>query len=160
LSRERYSTINRKINIVDHKLAGKSLIVIDDSIVRGDTTRVVVEKMRKLGAKEVHVLITFPRIIGPCFYGIDMATYGELIGSTREPEEISKAIGADSVNYQSIDGFVRATGMKNDELCFGCVTGRYPTPLAQRLASWMRRRFESGHKEMGRIYEIDVENIL
>lgn len=159
LSRERYSTINRKINIVDHKLAGKNLIVIDDSIVRGDTTRVVVEKMRRLGAKKVHVLITFPRIIGPCFYGIDMATYGELIGSTREPEEIAQVIGADSVNYQSINGFVRATGMKKDELCFGCVTGRYPTPLAQRLANWMRRRFESGHKETGRIYEIDIENV-
>lgn len=159
LSRERYSTINRKINIVDHKLAGKNLIVIDDSIVRGDTTRVVVEKMRRLGAKKVHVLITFPRIIGPCFYGIDMATYGELIGSTREPEEIAQVIGADSVNYQSINGFVRATGMKKDELCFGCVTGRYPTPLAQRLANWMRRRFENGHKETGRIYEIDIENV-
>jgi amidophosphoribosyltransferase len=160
LSKERYSTINRKINIADYKLAGKNLIVIDDSIVRGDTTRVVVEKMRRLGAKKVHVLITFPRIIGPCFYGIDMATYGELIGSTREPEEIAQAIGADSVNYQSIDGFVRATGMRKDELCFGCVTGQYPTPLAQRLANWMRRRFESGHKETGRIYEIDIENIL
>jgi len=159
LSQERYSTINRKINIVDHKLAGKNLIVVDDSIVRGDTTKVLVEKMRKMGAKKIHLFITFPRIIGPCFYGIAMATYGELIGSTREPDEIAKAIGADSVNYQSIDGFVKATGMQKDELCFGCVTGKYPTPLAQRLASWMRRRFEGGHKETGRIYEIDVENL-
>ncbi len=159
LSRERYSTINRKINIIDHKLEGKNLIVVDDSIVRGDTTRVVVEKMRRLGVKKVHLLITFPRILGPCFYGVDMATYGELIGSTREPEEIAQAIGADTVNYQSLDGFVKATGMKKDELCFGCVTGQYPTPMAQRLANWMRRRFESGHKETGRIYEVNVENI-
>ncbi len=159
LSQERYSTINRKINIIDHKLAGKNLIVVDDSIVRGDTTRVVVEKMRKLGAKKIHLFITFPRIIGPCFYGIDMATYGELIGSTHEPEEIAKVIGADSVNYQSVNGFVKATGMRRDELCFGCATSRYPTPLAQRLANWMRRKFESGHKEAGRIYEIDVENL-
>jgi amidophosphoribosyltransferase len=160
LSQERYSTINRKINIVDHKLAGKNLIVIDDSIVRGDTTRVIVEKMRKLGAKKIHLFITFPRIIGPCFYGIDMATYGELIGSTRQPDVIAKEIGGDSVNYQSLEGFVKATGMQKDELCFGCVTGKYPTPLAQRLANWMRRRFESGHKETGRIYEIDVENLI
>ncbi len=160
LSQERYSTINRKINIVDHKLAGKNLIVVDDSIVRGDTTRVVVEKMRKLGAKKIHLFITFPRIIGPCFYGIDMATYGELIGSTRGPEEIAKTIGADSVNYQSINGFVKASCMREDELCFGCVTGEYPTPLAQRLANWMRRRFDSGHKETGRIYEVDVENLV
>ncbi|MFP3985459.1 MAG: amidophosphoribosyltransferase [Candidatus Bathyarchaeia archaeon] len=159
LSEERYSTINRKINIVNHKLAGKNLIVIDDSIVRGDTTKVVVEKMRKLGAKKIHLFITFPRIVGPCFYGVDMATYGEVIGSTRSPEEIAKAVGADSVNYQSIDGFVKATGMRKDELCFGCVTGKYPTPLAQRLANWMHRRFEDGHKETGRLYEIDVENL-
>jgi amidophosphoribosyltransferase len=160
LSQERYSTINRKINIVDHKLAGKNLIVVDDSIVRGDTTRVVVEKMRKLGAKKIHLFITFPRITGPCFYGIDMATYGELIGSTRGPEEIAEVVGADSVKYQSVDGFVKASGLRKDELCFGCVTGKYPTPLAQRLAKWMRRRFESGHKETGRIYEIDVENLV
>ncbi len=160
LSRERYSTINRKINIVDRKLAGKNIIVVDDSIVRGDTTKVVVERMRKLGARKIHLFITFPRIIGPCFYGIDMATYGELIGSTRQPEEIASDIGADSVSYQSIDDFVRATGMHKDELCFGCVTGEYPTPLAQRLAHWMLRRFKKGHKETGRIYEIDVENLV
>ncbi len=160
LPQERYSTINRKINIVDHKLAGKNVIVIDDSIVRGDTTKVVVEKMRRMGVEKIHLFITFPRIVGPCFYGIDMATYSELIGSTRKPEEIAKIVGADSVNYQSIDGFVKATGMQKDELCFGCVTGKYPTPLAQRLANWMRRRFENGHKETGRIYEVDVENLV
>lgn len=160
LSQERYSTINRKINILGHKVAGKNLIVIDDSIVRGDTTRVVVHKMRKLGAKKIHLFITFPRIKGPCFYGIDMATYGELIGSTRDAEEIAEAVGADTVNYQSIDGFVKATGMPKDELCFGCVTGTYPTPLAQRLANWMRRRFDSGHEETGRIYEIDIESVI
>jgi amidophosphoribosyltransferase len=160
LSKERFSTINRKINIVDHKLAGKNLIVVDDSIVRGDTTRVVVEKMRRLGANRIHLFITFPRIIGPCFYGVDMATYGELIGSTRGPEQIAESIGADSVSYQSIDGFIKASGMRKDELCFGCVTGEYPTPLAQRLANWMRRRFDSGHKETGRIYEVDPEHIV
>jgi len=160
LSQERYSTINRKINIIGKKLAGKNLIVVDDSIVRGDTTRVVVDKIRKLGAKKIHLFITFPRIIGPCFYGIDMATFGELIGSTREPEEIAKSIGADSVNYQSMNAFVKATGMPKDDLCFGCTTGKYPTPLAERLAKWMRRRFDSGYKETERIYEVNLENLL
>lgn len=159
LSHERHSTINRKINIVDHRISGRNLIIVDDSIVRGDTTRVVVKKMRKLGAKEVHLFITFPRIIGPCFYGIDMATYGELIGSTQTPQEIAQTIGADSVNFQSLEGFIKATGLKKEELCLGCVTGKYPTPLAQRLANWMRKKFEGGHKEIGRLYEIDVENI-
>ena len=88
-----------------------------------------------------------------------MATYGELIGSTKTAEEIAQTVGADSVNFQSIEGFIKATGMKREELCFGCATGQYPTPLAQRLASWMRRKFESGYKETGRLYEIDVESL-
>ncbi|UCH31364.1 MAG: amidophosphoribosyltransferase [Candidatus Bathyarchaeota archaeon] len=159
LSQERFSTIDRKINIVDHKLAGKNLIVIDDSIVRGDTTKVIINKMRRLGAKKIHLFITFPRIVGPCFYGIDMATYGELIGSTRESSEIADVVGAESVNYQSIEGFVKATGMDKSDLCFGCVTGEYPTPLAQRLANWMRRKFENGHEETGRIYELDIKSL-
>ena len=154
LPQERYATVDKKINILDHKFQGKKIVVVDDSIVRGDTTRVVVEKLRKRGAKEVHLFITFPRIIGPCPYGIDMATYGELIGSTRVPEEIAQVIGADSVNYQSLEGFVEATGMIRDELCFGCATGNYPTPLANRLAKKMREQFEKGFKEIGRLCEL------
>jgi len=154
LPQERFATIDKKINILDHKFQGKKIIVVDDSIVRGDTTRVVVEKLRKMGAQEVHMFITFPRIIGPCFYGVDMATYRELIGSTRTPEEIAKEIGADSVNYQSLEGFVKATGLSREELCFGCATGNYPTPLANRLAKWMREYFEKGYEEKGRIYEL------
>ncbi|UCD96249.1 MAG: amidophosphoribosyltransferase, partial [Candidatus Bathyarchaeota archaeon] len=157
---ERFSTIDKKIHILNNNLAGKNVIIVDDSIVRGDTTRVIVEKMRNLGAKKIHLFITFPRIIGPCFYGIDMATYGELIGSTRTAEEIAQAVGADSVNYQSLERFVSATGMKKHELCFGCVTGDYPTPLAQRLANWMQKRFEDGHVEEGRIYEIDAPPLI
>ena len=90
LSNERFSTIDRKINIVDHKLVGKNVAVVDDSIVRGDTTKVVVNKLREMGAKNVYLFITFPRIIGPCFYGVDMATYRELIGSQHDADEIAK----------------------------------------------------------------------
>jgi len=153
LQRERYSTIDRKVNILDRKIRGKSIAVVEDSIVRGDTTKVIVEKLRKHGAKKVHMFITFPRIISPCFYGIDMATYGELIGARYGPEEIAKIIGADTVNYQSLDDFVRATGLKREELCLGCVTGKYPTPLAQKMADEMKEKFEKGFKETGRIYE-------
>jgi len=150
---ERFSTIDRKINIVDHKLAGKNVAVVDDSIVRGDTTKVVVEKLRKMGANKIYLCITFPRIIGPCFYGVDMATYKELIGSRYEAEEIAKIVGADAVNYQSVEGLVKATGMSIDDLCLGCITGKYPTPTAQKLADEMKQRFENGYQEQGRIYE-------
>ncbi|KPV63864.1 MAG: Glutamine--fructose-6-phosphate aminotransferase (isomerizing) [Candidatus Bathyarchaeota archaeon BA2] len=154
LPEERYPTIDRKINILDHKIRGKNVAVTDDSIVRGDTTKVVVNKLRKMGAKKVYLLITFPRIIGPCFYGIDMTTYGELIGSRHTPEEIAEILGADAVNYQSVNGLIKATGLSRNELCLGCVTGKYPTPLAQKLADEMKEKFEKGCKETGRIYEV------
>ena len=154
LPRERQTTINRKINLLDRKLRGKTVIVIEDSIVRGDTTKVVIQKLRNKGARKVHMFITFPRIISPCFYGIAMATYGELIGSKHEPQEIAKIIGADSVNYLSLDDYVEATGFKKGDLCLGCVTGEYPTPMAQKIADEMKEKFERGEKEIGRIYEI------
>ncbi len=153
MQRERFGTIDRKINILDRKIRGKSIAVVEDSIVRGDTTKVIIEKLREKGAKKVHVFVTFPRIISPCFYGIDMATYGELIGSRYGPDEIAKIIGADTVNYQLLDDFVRATGLKREELCLACVTGKYPTPLAQKMADEMKEKFEKGFKETGRIYE-------
>jgi len=156
LPEERYTTIDRKINIVDHKFVGKNVAVVDDSIVRGDTTKVVVKKLREMGAKKVYLFITFPRIIGPCFYGVDMATYRELIGSRYEPEEIAEIVGADEVNYQSVEALVKATRMSKDELCLGCITGKYPTSMAQRLADEMKERFANGYNEKGRIYETAI----
>jgi amidophosphoribosyltransferase len=155
LSRERQPTIDRKINILGPKIRGKRIIVTEDSIVRGDTTKVIIQKLRKMGAKKVHMFVTFPRIIGPCFYGIDMATYGQLIGSKHSVEEIAEIIDADSLCYQSIQGLVKATGFKRDELCLGCVTGEYPTPMAQKIADAMKKRFLEGKEETGRLYEIE-----
>ncbi|MEM1565612.1 MAG: amidophosphoribosyltransferase [Candidatus Bathyarchaeia archaeon] len=154
LEKERYTTIDKKINILASKVKGKRVIVVDDSIVRGDTTKVTIEKLRMMGAKKVYIFVTFPRIVGPCFYGIDMATYSQLIGAKHTPEEIAKIIGADAVCYQSIDGFVKATGFKRDELCLGCLTGEYPTPLAQKIAATIKKRFLEGLEETGRLYEI------
>jgi amidophosphoribosyltransferase len=155
LEEERHATIDKKINILPSEIGGKKVILVDDSKVRGDTTRTIVRKLRAAGAAEIHEFITFPRIISPCFYGIDMATYGELIGARYGPDEIAEIIGVDSLSYQSIDGFVRATGLRRDQLCLGCITGRYPTPLAQKMADRMRERFERGYRESKRIYEGD-----
>ncbi len=153
LNAERYSTIDKKINILDSKVAGKNVIITEDSIVRGDTTKVIIEKMRVAGAKKIYVFVTFPRIIGPCFYGIDMSSYGQLIGSRHNETEIAKIIGADGVCYQSLEGLIRATGKREDELCLACVTGKYPTPCAQKMADAMKKRFQEGYEEKGRIYE-------
>jgi amidophosphoribosyltransferase len=116
---------------------------------------VVIEKLRRMGAKKVYMFVTFPRIVGPCFYGIDMATYGQLIGSKHSAKEIGEIIGADAVCYQSIEGLVKATGFAKDQLCLACVTGKYPTPLAQKMASVMKKRFLEGYEETGRIYEME-----
>jgi len=134
---------------------GKRIIVTEDSIVRGDTTKVIVEKLRRMGAKKVYIFVTFPRIVGPCLYGIDMATYGQLIGSKHSTEEIAEIIGADAVCYQSLGGLVKATGFKRDELCMACLTGKYPTPLAQKIADEMKKRFLEGYEETARLYEIE-----
>jgi amidophosphoribosyltransferase len=155
LNKERYSTIDKKVNILASKVKGKRIIITEDSVVRGDTTKIIIEKLRRMGAKKVYVFITFPRIIGPCFYGIDMATYGQLIGSKHNPEEIAEIIGADAVCYQAIENFVKATSFKRDKLCLACVTGKYPTPLAQRLADEMKKRFLAGTEEIARPYEMD-----
>jgi amidophosphoribosyltransferase len=153
LSTERFSTIDKKINILGSKVDGKRVIITEDSIVRGDTTKVIIDKLRKAGAEKVYVFVTFPRIIGPCFYGIDMSTYGQLVGSKHDAQEIAKIIGADSVCYQSLEALVQATGQTEDQLCLACVTGRYPTPCAQKMADAMKRKFLEGYQEKTRIYE-------
>jgi amidophosphoribosyltransferase len=150
---DRKSVIYRKVNILEPLIKGKNLAVIDDSIVRGDTTKGTVKRFRDAGAKEIHLFITYPRIIGPCFYGIDMATYSQLIGARMTPEEISKEVYADSVNYLDIDEYVKCTGLSKDQLCLGCITNGYPTPMADSLAKQMWERIKRGEAEMGRIYE-------
>ena len=153
LNNERYSTIDKKINILGSKVAGKRVIIVEDSVVRGDTTKVIIEKLRRAGAKKVYLFVTFPRIIGPCFYGIDMSTYGQLVGSRHDSEEIAKIIGADGVCYQSLEGLIQATGQTENQLCLACITGKYPTSCAQRMADVMKKRFIQGYEEKGRIYE-------
>lgn len=155
LNNERFSTIDKKINILGSKVNGKNVIITEDSIVRGDTTKIIIDKLRKSGAKKIYVFVTFPRIIGPCFYGIDMSTYGQLIGSKNNPEEIAKIIGADGVCYQSVEKLVEATGQTQEQLCMACITGKYPTSLAQKMADEMKEKFLQGYKEKNRIYEAE-----
>jgi amidophosphoribosyltransferase len=155
LENERFSTIDKKINILGSKFTGKNVIICEDSIVRGDTTKVIIGKLRKSGAKKVFVFATFPKVIGPCFYGVDMSTYGELIGARNSSEEIAKIIGADGVCFLSIDKLVEATEQTCNQLCLACVTGKYPTPLAQKMADDAKEKFLEGYKETKRAYETE-----
>jgi len=149
---DREDVIVRKVNILGSQINGKNLAVVDDSIVRGDTTRANIKRFKAAGAGEIHLFITFPRIIGPCFYGIDMSTYSELIGARLDEKGIAAELGADSVNYLPLDVYLQATGM-NGKLCTGCITGKYPTPLACKLAERMKAQLVNGKSEKGRIYE-------
>lgn len=118
--------VQLKFNPVVENLKDQRVVVVDDSIVRGTTTPRIVQLLREAGAKEVHVRVTSPPIKHPCFLGVDMATYDELIAANYTVEEIRQKIGADTVGYLSLDGLIKATGRKREEMCLGCLTGTYP----------------------------------
>lgn len=122
-----------KLNPVRELLAGKRVILIDDSIVRGTTSRKIVKMVRAAGAKEVHMRISCPPTLSPCFYGIDTPTKKELIASSHTVEEIGKYIEADSLAYLSLPGLVRAVGGKGNEFCTACYTGQYPIDFADMV---------------------------
>lgn len=150
---DRQSVIYRKLNILAPRIVGKRIAVVDDSIVRGDTMRGNVKRLREAGAREVHLFITYPKIIGPCFYGIDMSTYSELIGARLSSDEMATELNADSLNYMPLDEYIKETGMRRDQLCLGCISNEYPTPNADKLASDIREELAKGGKETGRAYE-------
>lgn len=118
--------IRLKLNPVREVIEGKRLVVVDDSIVRGNTQRALVRMLREAGAKEVHIRISSPPVMWPCFYGIDFATRAELIATGMSVEEIRRSVGADSLGYLSVEGMVEASGQDASELCMACFTGDYP----------------------------------
>ena len=118
--------VQLKFNPIVENLRGQRVVVVDDSIVRGTTTPRIVKLLREAGAKEVHLRITSPPIKHPCYLGVDMATYDELIAANYSIDEICKKAGADSLGYLSLEGLVAATGRKREEMCLGCLTGEYP----------------------------------
>lgn len=128
---KRVQAVRIKLNPIKAVLNGKRVVLIDDSIVRGTTLKEIVRMVRSAGAKEVHVRITSPRIVAPCFYGVDMPTYEELIAHNKEISQIKEHIGADSLGYLSIDGLKKAIGLP---ICTGCLDGNYATKYARKLA--------------------------
>jgi amidophosphoribosyltransferase len=121
--------VQLKFNPLSRIIAGKRLVVVDDSIVRGTTTPHVVNLLRKAGATEVHLRICAPPIRYPCFFGVDMATKWELIAARKTVPEIREHLGADSLGYLSLDGLIRAVDLPRDIFCLACFTGAYPIPV-------------------------------
>ena len=148
--KKREDAVRLKLNAVKHVVEGKRVVLIDDSIVRGTTMGPIVKLVRDAGAKEIHLRITCPPIMAPCFYGVDIPTYKELIATRKSVEEIRKAVGADSLVYQTMDGLVQAIGMKKEELCTGCLDEAYPTEIGIDIAKKMKA---AGNKEGIRAWE-------
>ncbi len=124
---ERELAVRLKLSPVRSLLENKRVVLVDDSIVRGTTSKRIVNMVKKVGAKEVHLRVGCPKIISPCYYGIDMATKEELIAHKKCIMEIAKIIGVESLGYISIEGLLKAIGRK--DLCLACLTGEYPTDI-------------------------------
>ena len=123
--------VKLKLNPVRELLAGKRIVLVDDSIVRGTTSRKIVRMVREAGAREVHVRISCPPTISPCYYGVDTPTREELIASSHAPDEICRFLGADSLGYLSYASLKQAVRDTEGKFCTACYTGVYPTGLVQ-----------------------------
>ncbi len=121
--------VNVKLSPLPEQLRGRSVVVVDDSIVRGTTTRQIVGLLRRAGAREIHLRISAPPIHHPCFYGIDTQVETELIAASHTTDQVREFVGADSLAYLSIDGVLEAIGLPRERFCFACFDGRYPVPV-------------------------------
>jgi amidophosphoribosyltransferase len=127
--------VKLKLNPIRDAIRGRKVVVIDDSIVRGTTSRQIVRMLRDNGAREVHMRVSSPPILCPCFYGIDTATRSELIAANLSVEGIRKYIEADSLGYLSLKSLVKATGVPQERLCLACLNGEYPVKAPERMSS-------------------------
>ncbi|MEA2004364.1 MAG: amidophosphoribosyltransferase, partial [archaeon] len=125
----RKRAVQLKLNVIKPNIEGRKVVLIDDSIVRGNTSRRIVDMVRRAGASEVHVRIGSPPIMSPCYLGIDMPTREELIASHSSVPEIESKIHAETLGYLSVDGLVEAIGIPASDLCLGCLTGTYPVEI-------------------------------
>ena len=131
--------VKLKLNPVRSLLEGKRVVLVDDSIVRGTTSRKIVRIVREAGAREVHMRISCPPTISPCFYGIDTPTKEELIGATHSVEEIRSYLGAETLGYLSLEGMRRAVGDTQGRFCLACYTANYPTAVQEPLLALRNR---------------------
>jgi amidophosphoribosyltransferase len=129
--------VKLKLNPLPDSIKGKRLVVVDDSIVRGTTTRQIVAMLREAGATEVHIRITCPPIRWPCFYGIDMSTRAELVAADLAVDAIRAYVGADSLGYLSLESMVRATGEPAESFCRACFDGEYPIPVPEHAGKFV-----------------------
>ncbi len=131
--RLREQGVKLKFNALPEVLEGKRVILVDDTIVRGTTSRPIVELLKQNGAREVHMRVHAPPIMWPCYLGVDMARRDELIAANKTVEEIGEAIGVNSIKYLSLDGLLRAIELPSNRFCTACLTGIYPVPVQMEM---------------------------
>ncbi len=131
-----------KLNPVRHLINGRRVVLIDDSIVRGTTSKKIVHMVREAGAAEVHVRVSCPPTVSPCFYGVDTPDKADLIGAQMSVEEIRRFIEADSLGYLSLEGMLEATGIHRESSCVACWTGHYPTRITREAETMFARERE------------------
>jgi amidophosphoribosyltransferase len=127
--------VKLKLNPIRDAVRGKKVVIIDDSIVRGTTSRQIVKLIREAGAREVHMRISSPPNLNPCFYGVDTATKAELIAANLSIEGIRKYLEADSLGYLSLKSLVKSIALPEKKLCLACLNGEYPVKIPERLQS-------------------------
>jgi len=132
--------IRLKLNPIPETLAGKRVVLVDDSIVRGSTTRKLVEMVREAGADQVHLRISSPPYRWSCFYGMDTGDRSTLIAAQMGVDEIRDHLGADSLGYLSLEGLLEATGVAEAGFCSACLTGDYPTELPSSMDKYQLER--------------------
>ena len=130
---ERELAVRLKLNPIKSALKGKKIILIDDSIVRGTTSKQLLDLVKEAEPAEIHFLVGCPPVISPCYYGVAMATKKELIAANYSTEEIREQLGIDSLGYITLESLVEAIGMPKEDLCLGCVNGEYPTEIPEGL---------------------------
>ncbi|MFP3871737.1 MAG: amidophosphoribosyltransferase [Candidatus Natronoplasma sp.] len=135
----RETAVKTKLNPIIEEVKGKKIGLVDDSIVRGTTSKKLVNLMRDCNAEEVHFLVGCPPIISPCYYGIDIPTKEELKAANMTVEQIRKEIGADSLTYQSLEGLVRGIAKDKDHLCLACLDNNYPTKVREDIRDYFKK---------------------
>lgn len=135
--KSRELAVRLKLNPLKENIEGKRVIMVDDSIVRGTTSKKIVEALRRAGAKEVHVLVSSPPVVHSCYFGIDTPEPKELVGAVKTIDEICEMIGADSLGYISVEGLIRSIHKTNNDLCVACFNGDYPIDVPKSASKFM-----------------------
>jgi len=148
-----------KFNPVEHIITGKRVVVVDDSIVRGSTSRKLVKMLRRAGAKEIHYRVSSPPTIGPCYYGIDTPTKKELIAANMSVNEIRKYLRVDSLEYLTLEGMLKVAPLRPEAFCTACFNGDYPVPVVEEIDKFELEKIRENRVEVGAGVEDEEETI-